>query len=48
MKDLGQGYKIEMSEIIPEHMKFTIPQLKELERIDRIRDIVINMREEIE
>ena len=37
-----------MHEIPPEHIKFTISQLKELEVIDKSVEIVLNMKKEIE
>ena len=36
-----------MSERHPLHTKFSIHQLKELERIDKIREIIITMRAEL-
>lgn len=37
-----------MNELYPWHMKFSIPQLKELEVIDKLRQKVITMRDELE
>ena len=34
-------------EVFPNHMKFSLSQLKELEMIDKIRDKVMQMREEL-
>ena len=33
--------------IPPEHLKFTISQLRELERIDKLRDNIYSMMREI-
>lgn len=37
-----------MSELIPENVKFTLSQLKELEKIDKIREKVLKIRNLIE